>query len=163
MADLARIAPSLALRPWQQRPDEPPEDWQAFLMWLHTHPRPNPIPEGAREAAVRWNWLQRAAMHEHALAPREDPRVQAERIARNALGIMDREMAWQFAQSDSQPGLMSNSDLMKLFTVVLQFESRISPVQDEGRTQVDMSDFTPDEAAQYAYLRAKAHRPAKGK
>lgn len=156
MSDLvARIAPSLALRPWAQRPDEPLEDWLAFLAWLLTTPRAPVIPEGARPAAVTWDWLRRAAMAEHALAPRDDPRIIAEQTARNALGILHREMAARFAESDARPGCVPFPELLKLFALVAQFESRIPQVTAEDDSWCDMSSLTPDEAAQMAYLTGK--------
>lgn len=155
---VARIAPSLALRPWAQRPDEPLEDWLAFLAWLLTTPRAPVIPEGARAAAVQWDWLRRAAMAEHALAPREDPRIIAEQVARNTLGILHREIAARFAESERDPGRVPWPELLRLYALVLQIAPSL-PQPDEGDTRIDLSAFTPAEAAQFAYLCAKAYRP----
>ncbi len=161
MSDLqtfARIAPSLALRPWERRVDEPVDDWLAFLAWLLTRPRAPVIPEGARDAAVQWDWLSRASMSEHALAPRDDPRQIAEQIVRNALGTLHRGMAHHFARSDTHPEEYSLADLLKLFAQVTALESRLPQADAEGQSWLDTSKLTKDEAAQLAYLMSKAVR-----
>jgi hypothetical protein len=98
-------------------------------------------------------------MAEHALAPREDPRIIVEQIARNTLGILNREMAARFAESDRCPGLVPWPELLKLYAQLTQFETRIPQGVEESRPRMDVSKLTPAEAAQLSYLLAKCYRP----
>ena len=158
MADLARIAPSIALQPWERRPDEPFDDWLGFVAWLLTRPRPKVLPEGARAAAVQWEWLRRAAMAESALAPQDDPAAMSRRIAMHTLTILDRETAYWCGESLRQPGLCPKAELLKLLTVWAQFGGH-ARTAEAAQSRLDLSRLTPDERMTYVYLAAKCHVP----
>lgn len=159
VADIARIAPSLALRPWERRPDEPLEDWLAFVAWLLTVPRPPVLPEGARTAAVAWQWTSRASASEAFLAERSDPRIMARDVALNALEILNRELAYRCGESRRQPGGVPIPELFKLLQMWADMGGPTVTADDRPTdTWVDLDQLTPAEQITFIELSAKAFR-----
>lgn len=157
---LARIAPSIALQPWERRPDEPFEDWLGFLAWLLTRPRAPVLPEGARAAAIEWEWHRRAAMAESALAPQDDPAAMSRRIAMRLLTITDREVGARCGESLRDPGRMPLPELFKLVTMLHDFKAAIPAAAVAAQSRFDVTKLTREELFTYSYLAAKAYVPA---
>lgn len=156
MTALATVAPSVALQPWERRPDEPWTDWLAFVAWLLTRPRPPVLPEGSRAAAVQWEWLRRAAMAEVALAPREDPAAMHSRIAMNMLTTIDREVAARCAESLRDPGRMSDATLIRYLGFLADAHANAPRHIDGPKERFDVRRLTREEAITFARLCAKA-------
>lgn len=159
LSDLSRALPSVALRPWQQRPDEPLQDWLAFVAWLLSVPRPPVLPEGAHDAARQWQWTTRAAMAESFLAERDDPRIMARDVALNALEILNRELAYRCGESRRQPGGVPIPELFKLLQMWADMGGpSVTRPDDAGETWCDMSQLTPAEQVTFTELSAKCWR-----
>lgn len=155
-------APSVALLPWERRPDEPYNDWLAFVAWLLTRPRPRVLPEGARAAAIEWEWLRRAAMAEAALAPQDDPAAMSRRIAMNLLTIMDREVQARCGESLRDPGRLPMPELLKLINLWAEMREHAPKADAVAQTRFDASKLTGEELITYSYLAAKCYVPVDG-
>lgn len=157
----AALATTIPLQPQHRRHDEPEEDWLEFLVWLHTAPRP-PLDDALRDLSLRHDWHTRAQAIDGRLSNARtiDARTAARDIAANAVIFLNSELAAKTAESLRNPGHNSTvSELTKLLQLAKELaESAPAPAQDEEETWCDLSGFTQDEVATYAYLCSRAHR-----